>query len=75
MSVRPNDRRPVLDTATLRVIGHETATAQLDLGPPGPGLGDEVVFSGELLRPGGHREIGHFEGTLTAVTPDAGSRN
>lgn len=61
-------------TTTIRLVGHETANAQLDLGAPGPSLGDETVFSGALLRPGGHREIGHFEGTLTAVTPDANSR-
>ena len=61
-------------TATIGLIGHETANAQVDLGAPGPSLGDEIVFSGALLRPGGHREIGHFEGTLTAVTPDANSR-
>jgi hypothetical protein len=61
-------------TTTIRLIGHETANAQLDLGAHGPSLGDETVFSGELLRRGGHREIGHFEGTLTAVTPDANSR-
>jgi hypothetical protein len=61
-------------TSTIRLIGHETANAQLDLGAHGPSIGDETVFSGALLRPGGHREIGHFEGTLTAVTPDANSR-
>jgi hypothetical protein len=60
-------------TTTIRLIGHETANAQLDLGTPGPSLGDESVFSGELLAEGGHRQIGHFEGTLTAVTPDANS--
>jgi hypothetical protein len=32
------------------------------------------VFSGELLNHGGHQSIGHFEGTLTAVTLDANSR-
>jgi hypothetical protein len=58
---------------SIRLIGHETANAQLDLGAPGPSLGDETVFSGALLRPGGHRKIGHFEGTLTAVTPDGNS--
>jgi hypothetical protein len=63
-----------VDTTTIRLIGHETAHAHLDLGAPGPSLGDETVFSGALLRPNGHQEIGHFEGTLTAVTPDASSR-
>ena len=57
-------------TATIPLIGHETAHALLDLGAPGPSLGDETVFSGALLRPGGNQEIGHPEGTLTAVTPD-----
>jgi hypothetical protein len=61
-------------TTTLRLIGHETANAQLDLGAPGPSLGDQAVFSGQLFGHGGHRSIGHFEGTLTAVTPDANSR-
>jgi hypothetical protein len=55
------------------LIGHEAAHAHLDLGAPGPSLGDETVFSGALLRAGGDAAIGHFEGTLTAVTPD-GSR-
>jgi hypothetical protein len=58
------------DTTTIHLIGHETAHAQLDLGAPGPSLGDETVFSGALLRADGDQEIGHFEGTLTAVAPD-----
>jgi hypothetical protein len=61
-------------TSTIHLIGHETATAQFDLGAPGPSLGDAIVFSGELLAAGERRELGHFEGTLTAVTPDANSR-
>ena len=52
----------------------EQPRSHLDLGAPGPSLGDETVFSGALLRPGGQQQIGHFEGTLTAVTPDAISR-
>jgi hypothetical protein len=57
-------------TTTIRLIGHETANAQLDLGAAGPSLGDETISSGALLRPGGPRAIGH----LFAVTPDANSR-
>jgi hypothetical protein len=46
-------------TATLRLIGNETATAQLDLGAPGPSLGDEIVFSGESRQAGfgGHPAV------------------
>jgi hypothetical protein len=70
----PTSRHPSPTTTTIRLIGHETQNAHLDLGTPGPSLGDEVVFSGPLLRPGGDQEIGHYEGTLTAVTPDANPR-
>ena len=62
------------DRVTMNLIGHETAVAQLDLGTPGPSLGDEVVFSGQLLNPDGD-QVGHFEGTLTAVTPEANSQS
>jgi hypothetical protein len=60
--------------SVVHLIGHETDVAQLDLGAAGPSLGDEVVFSGQLQASDESRQIGHFEGTLTAVTPDANSR-
>jgi hypothetical protein len=67
----PTSLPPSPTVTTIRLIGHETANAHLDLGTPGPSLGDEVVFSGPLLRPDSDQPIGHFEGTLTAVTPNA----
>jgi hypothetical protein len=70
----PSSGPPSPTTTTIHLIGHETQNAHLDLGAPGPSLGDEVVFSGPLLRPGSDQAIGHYEGTLTAVTPDANPR-
>jgi hypothetical protein len=50
----------------LRVTATVTELAQLDLGAKGPSLGDEIVFTGKLLR-GGH-EIGHQGATCTTVS-------
>jgi hypothetical protein len=58
---------------TIRLIGHETDTSQLDLGAQQNSLGDEVVFHGALRDATDRRDVGHFEGILTAVTPDADS--
>jgi hypothetical protein len=49
-----------------RVTATLTEAAQLDLGTTGPSLGDEIVFTGKLLR-GGH-QIGHQGGTCTTVS-------
>ncbi|HEX6506836.1 MAG TPA: hypothetical protein VF221_04315 [Chloroflexota bacterium] len=40
-----------------RVTATVTEESQIDLGAPGPSLGDEIVFSGPLLQ-GGH-QVGH----------------
>jgi hypothetical protein len=34
--------------------------------------GDQIVLLGTLLDPGNNHHVGHSEGTLTAVSPDAG---
>jgi hypothetical protein len=54
---------------TLRVVGTTTQAEFLDLGAPGPSLGDEFVFSETLSRRG--RDVGTAGGVCTAteVTP------
>jgi hypothetical protein len=54
---------------TLRIVAVQIQSDFLDLGAPGPSLGDELVFS-ESLRRGGH-EIGTsgVVCTVTQVTP------
>jgi hypothetical protein len=51
---------------TFRVTATVTELAQLDLGATGPSLGDEIVFSGKLLKSG--HEIGHQGATCTTVS-------
>jgi hypothetical protein len=60
-------------TTTIRLVGHETDAGQIDLGEAGASLGDQVVFHGALRDARDRHPIGHFEGILTAVTPDADS--
>jgi hypothetical protein len=50
---------------TLRVVGITTQAEFLDLGTPGPSLGDEFVFSERLRRQG--RDVGTSGGVCTAV--------
>ena len=45
-----------------------TAATQLDLATRTEP--DQIVFSGALIDAGNHHEVGHSEGTLTAVTPE-----
>ena len=54
---------------TLRLVATEIQSEFLDLGAPGPSLGDEFVFSETLSRRG--REVGESGGVCTAtqVTP------
>jgi allene oxide cyclase-like protein len=54
---------------TLRVVGTTTQAEFLDLGAPGPSLGDEFIFSETLTRRG--RDVGTAGGVCTAteVTP------
>ncbi|MEO3859508.1 hypothetical protein [Acrocarpospora sp. B8E8] len=65
--------RADLSGTVLHFIGQRTAAAQLDLGPAGGSLGDQVVFTGLLLDTQ-RRQVGHFEGVLTALDAD-GNRN
>jgi hypothetical protein len=50
---------------TLRLVGTEIQSEFLDLGDPGPSLGDEIVFS-EVLRERG-REVGTSGGVCVAT--------
>jgi hypothetical protein len=50
---------------TLRLVATELQSEFLDLGTPGPSLGDEIVFS-EVLRSRG-REVGTSGGVCTAT--------
>jgi hypothetical protein len=54
---------------TLRLVARETQSDFLDLGAPGPSLGDELVFSESLSRNG--RDVGTsgVVCTVTAVEP------
>jgi Allene oxide cyclase barrel like domain len=51
---------------TFRVTATVTEVSQIDLGAPGPSLGDEIVFSGQLLQ-GGH-QVGHQGAVGTTVS-------
>jgi Allene oxide cyclase barrel like domain len=51
---------------TFRVTATVTEVSQIDLGAPGPSLGDEIVFSGELLQ--GGQQIGHQGAVCTTVS-------
>jgi hypothetical protein len=51
---------------TLRLIGRESQMEFLDLGAPGPSLGDEIVFS-EVLRRRGRGEVGMSGGVCTVT--------
>ena len=50
---------------TLRIVATEIQSEFLDLGTPGPSLGDEFVFSETLFRRG--REVGVSGGVCTAT--------
>src|SRR5690349_19341728 len=51
---------------TFRVTATVTEVSQIDLGAKGSSLGDEIVFSGKLLRRG--TEVGHQGATCTTVS-------
>jgi hypothetical protein len=53
----------------LRIVATQIQSEYLDLGTPGPSLGDELVFSERLLRH--HREVGEsgVVCTVTGATP------
>lgn len=51
---------------TFRVTATVTEVSQIDLGAPGPSLGDEIVFSGQLLQ--GGKQVGHQDAVCTTVS-------
>lgn len=51
---------------TFRVTATMTEVSQVDLGAQGPSLGDEIVFSGNLLHSG--HQVGHQSGVCTTVS-------
>jgi hypothetical protein len=57
------------DKKTLRVVAEEIQTEFLDLGDPGPSLGDQIVFSEALFIRG--EEVGESGGvcTVTKASP------
>jgi hypothetical protein len=58
---------------TLRFFTHDTQQTALDLGPPGPGPGDQLIFSGDVFtHPGGER-LGYLAGQVTTLSGDATS--
>jgi Allene oxide cyclase barrel like domain len=57
----------VADT-TLALFEHDTVQYQADLGGPGPGPGDQIVFAGDVFdRPGG-MFLGTHGGSCTTLT-------
>jgi hypothetical protein len=58
-------------TETLSLVIRQTQTTNVDVGAPGPSQGDELVFTGNLLRNGA--VVGHDNGvcTLTQVGPNS----
>jgi len=51
---------------TFRVTATVSEGSQIDLGTPGPSLGDELVFSGPLLQ--GATQVGHQGAVCTTVS-------
>jgi allene oxide cyclase-like protein len=56
-------------TRTLRIVGHLIQSESVDLGTPGPSLGDELVFSERLSVRGHGVGVSGVVCTATQVTP------
>jgi len=55
---------------SLVLFEHDNVQYQADLGKPGPGMGDQFIFAGDLFdRPGG-MFMGTFAGSATTLTGD-----
>lgn len=54
---------------TIRLYEHDTSQANLDLGDPGEGIGDQFVFAGDTLDRKGGTKLGRLAGTFTTASP------
>src|SRR3982750_2270956 len=61
-------------STTIHVVASTIDSAQLDLGASGLSLGDQAVFTDELLQDGRRLGEGHGVCTITRVTGTAPSR-
>ena len=52
-------------TVTIRVLEHQTDAAAVDVGTPGPSLGDRFVFTGDLFQNG--KKVGFDGGSFEFV--------
>jgi hypothetical protein len=55
---------------TLRFFTHDTQQTSLDLGPAGPGPGDQLVFSGDVFTAPGGIPLGRLAGQVTTLSGD-----
>jgi hypothetical protein len=56
---------------TLRFFDHDTVQTNLDLGSPGPGPGDQFIYSGDLFDHVGGTKVGHTAGQCTTFSGNA----
>lgn len=54
----------------LRLFSHDTQQTTLDLGPAGPGPGDQLVFSGDVFTQPGGTQLGRLAGQVTTLSGD-----
>lgn len=50
---------------------HDTQQASIDLGDPGPGIGDLFLFAGDVFDHHGGKKLGTARGSCTTVSGDA----
>jgi hypothetical protein len=55
---------------TLEFFTHDTAQTSLDLGPAGPGPGDQLIFSGDVFNHPGGTRLGRLAGQVTTLSGD-----
>ena len=53
---------------TLGFFTHDTQQTSLDLGPSGPGPGDQLVFSGDVYNQPGGVKLGRLAGQVTTLS-------
>ncbi len=54
--------------SVLRFFTHDTQQTTLDLGPSGPGPGDQLVFSGDVFTQPGGIQLGRLAGQVTTLS-------